>query len=454
MTSKPEKQVHIDLASSDLNDIRESGTLKVVTDYNSVNYFIYKGQPMGYQLEMLQEFCNFLSLKLEVVVCNDMSKNFRDLETNQVDLIATNLAVTAERMEKYSLTEPHCYTKQVLVQRKYNTTELNKTNKEFNELIRNQLELAGKTIYIQKHSSYAERLKNLSKEIGDSINIIEIPDYEAEQLIGLVAAGEIEYTVCDENLAKVNKNFYPNIDIETAISFPQKISWAVRQSSPQLLEQVNAWLVTFKKSTRYEKIYQKYYNNNRSVHFAESGFSAIKDGRVSIYDELIKAESELMDLDWRLVASLIYQESRFLPDAESWAGAQGLMQLMPQTAERFGVKDVNSPSENIKGGLKLLKWLDQRLEQRVKDPKERVKFVLAAYNVGIGHVLDAMSLAEKNGKIPDVWEDNVDYYLLNKSNPAYYNDPVVKHGYCRGEEPYDYVIEVLERYAHYKRALR
>ncbi|MFT3740147.1 MAG: transporter substrate-binding domain-containing protein [Breznakibacter sp.] len=438
----------------DLEEIRQQGKLKVAIDYNSTNYFIYKGKPMGYQLELLQELCNFLSLKLEVTVSNDVEKNFDNLLSGEIDLIATNLTVTNDHATQVNFTEPHCYTRQVLVQRKYNRDEKSGRHKGFNELIRNQLDLAGKTIYVQKNTTYFQRLKTLSNEIGDSIHIIEIPDYESEQLIGLVSTGEIEYTVCDENLARVNLNFYPNLDIETAISFPQKIAWAVRPSSPHLLEAVNNWMIGFKKTARYEKIYQKYFLNKRSIHLTDISFNSLKGGQVSVYDDLIKAECKGMAWDWRLVASLIYQESRFSNAAESWAGAQGLMQLMPETAENFGVMDVYSPEQNIKGGVKFLKWLDERLSQRVEDPDERQKFVLAAYNVGIGHVLDAIKLAEKNGKNPKIWESNVDYYLLNKSNPEFYNDPVVKFGFCRGEEPYLYVKEIMERYEHYKNVMK
>jgi membrane-bound lytic murein transglycosylase F len=438
----------------DLTEIRNIGKLRVSIDYNSTNYFIYKGTPMGYQLELLQELCNFLSLKLEVTVSNDMQKNFDNLANGDIDLIATNLAVTNDNPHNIAFTEPHCFTRQVLVQRKFSESESSKRNKVFNEIIRNQLDLAGKTIYVQKKSSSYQRLKTLSNEIGDSIHIIEIDDYEAEQLIGLVASGEIDYTVCDENLARVNMNFYPNLDIETAISFPQKIAWAVRPTSPHLLEAVNNWMIGFKKTAKYERIYQKYYLNKRSVHLTDISYNSHKGGQVSVYDDLIKAECANSGWDWRLIASLIYQESRFSNAAESWAGAQGLMQLMPGTAESFGVADVYSPEENIKGGLKFLRWLDERMTQRVADPQERIKFVLASYNVGIGHVLDAMKLAEKNGKNPQIWEDNVDFYLLNKSNPEYFNDPVVKFGYCRGAEPYNYVIEILERYEHYKNVMK
>lgn len=436
---------------NDLTQIREKGVIKVVTNYNSTNYFVYKGRPLGYQYELLQQFANFMDIKLEVSVSNNLDTNFEDLLNGNIDIIASSLAATRETEQLVSFTEPHSFSKQVLVQQAYFKTKDGKI--VHNEVLRNQLELAGKSVFVQKGSAFVQRLRNLANEIGDSINIVEIPDYEVEQLIELVADGEIPFTVCDENLARVNVNFYPNIDVETAVSFPQKQAWAVNKDAPELLNAINNWMISFKKTLTYKRIYQKYFLNKRSIHIVDAGFHSIKGGQVSVYDNLIQSESEKYDWDWRLIASIIYQESRFIPDAESWAGAKGLMQLMPETAERFGVTSINSPQENIQGGIKLLQWLDERLTNRIEDDNERLKFVLASYNVGLGHVLDAMLLADKYGKDSKLWDGNVDFYLLNKSHPKYYNDPVVKFGYCRGEEPYHYVREILERYEHYKNVM-
>ncbi|PWD97975.1 MltF family protein [Marinilabilia rubra] len=455
LTEKPDsaKEKTVKLAERDLADIKEEGIVRVVTNYNSTNYFVYKGTPMGYQLELLQEFANYMGLKLDVTVNNDLTTNFKNLQTGKIDIIASNLAATLERDNGVAFSEPHSYSRQVLIQQRYAPDNGEAHQREYNKLIRNQLNLAGKTVYVQKESAYATRLRNLAQEIGDSINIVEIADYEVEQLIGLVAQGEIKYTVCDENLARVNLNYYPNLDVETAISFPQKLSWAVRKNSPDLLNVINNWLISFKKTKQYSNIYQKYYLNKRSIHLVDEGFHSIKGGQVSDYDDMIREESEKFNWDWRLIASLIYQESRFLPKVESWAGAKGLMQLMPSTAGRFGVTNPEEPRQNIRGGIELLQWLDERLKNRITDPRERIKFVLASYNVGLGHVLDAMNLAEKYGEDPYKWEDNVAYYLLHKSEPKYYNDPVVKYGYCRGEEPFHYVTEILERYDHYKNVM-
>lgn len=438
----------------DLEEILTAGKIRVVTNYNSTNYFVYKGQPMGYQFELLQEFATFIGVKLEVTVNNDLQTNFEALQNGLIDIIASNLPVMRESEDYIAYTAPHSFSRQVLVQQAYSSDQKGSNNIQYNTLIRNQLDLAGKSIYVQKGSAYVQRLRNLANEIGDSIHIVEIPDYEVEQLVELVAAGEIPYTVCDENLAIVNLNFYPNLDVETPVSFPQKQAWAVNKNAPELLNAINNWMVSFTQTPRYQRIYQKYFLNKRSIHLVDAGFHSIKGGQVSVYDELIKEESQRFDMDWRLIASIIYQESRFIPDAESWAGALGLMQLMPETAARFGVQSITSPRDNIRGGMQLLQWLDERLALRVEDSNERLKFVLAAYNVGIGHVLDAMKLAEKYGMNPTIWNDNVDFFLLHKSDPKYYNDPVVEFGYCRGEEPYQYVREILERYDHYKNVMR
>ena len=159
-----------------------------------------------------------------------------------------------------------------------------------------------------------------------------------------------------------------------------------------------------------------------------------------------------MNWDWRLLASLVYQESQFLPYKKSWAGAVGLMQLMPKTAREFGAHDLLDPQENINAGTNYLRWL-QNYWRDIPNSGERVKFVLASYNVGTGHVQDARRLAEKYGKDPNIWEDNVAFFLLKKSQKEYYDDEVVNFGYCRGEEPIRYVDEILKRYEHYKNLL-
>ncbi len=436
-----------------IDRIKASGKIVAITDYNSTNYFVYRGRPMGYQYELLQSFANYLGVKLEVIVSNDLDRTFSYLQEGDCDIIAVNLTVTTERSKRINFSEPHSQTRQVLVQRKPSAWATMGRRQIESYLLKNQLDLAGKTIYVQKGSIYFDRLQTLSNEIGDSIHVVELPNYETEQLIKLVAEGEIEYTVCDEIVGLVNKTYFPNIDVNTAISFPQNLAWAVRKGDDELRNTINAWLINFKKTARYRYTFNKYFKNSRSVSIVQSEYYSNISGKVSEYDKVFKTESDNIGWDWRLLASLVYQESHFKADVRSWAGAFGLMQLMPSTAKRFGVDTLSTPVQNIEAGVKFIDWLDNILGDKIEDKNERIKFILASYNVGLGHILDARRLAKKYGKNPDVWENNVDFFILNKSKPEYYHDPVVKYGYCRGEETYKYVNEILNRYEHYKNVI-
>ena len=437
-----------------LDQVLERDTLIALTDYNSTNYFIYRGEPMGYQFEMLKQFADHLGVKLKLVIVNDMNQAFEMLNEGEVDLIAIGLTVTRDRQKFVDFTIPQMKTKQVLVQRKPENWRKMRTWDEIEEqLIRSPLDLAGKTIYVQKGTIFADRLAILANEIGDTIHIFEDPSREVEQLITAVAVGEIEFTVADEHIAKVNQKYNPNLDVNTALSFPQHVAWAVKPGDDSLRLTINNWIMNYKKSVASRYIYNKYFNNPRSVNIAQSEYHSIGGGKISQYDEIIRELSTTYGLDWRLVASLIYQESRFKPEVKSWVGAFGLMQLMPATAEMYGVDSASSASDQIKAGIEFLRWLDKQLPEEIDDPEQRARFVLAAYNVGIAHIYDARRLAEKHDRDPNIWTDNVDFFILNKSNPTYYRDSVVKYGYARGEETYNFVVEIFERYEHYKKVI-
>ncbi|MCD4723282.1 MAG: transporter substrate-binding domain-containing protein [Bacteroidales bacterium] len=437
-----------------LQNVLERDTLIALTDYNSTNYFIYRGEPMGYQFEMLKQFADHLGVNLKLVITNDMHQAFEMLNNDEVNLIAMGLTVTRDRQKIVDFTLPQIQTKQVLVQRKPKNWRKMRTWDEIEEqLIRNPLNLAGKTVYVQQGTVFANRLAILANEIGDTIKIIEDPEREVEQLITAVANGEIEYTISDEHIAKVNEKYYPNIDVSTAVSFPQHVAWAVKPGEDSLKFAVDKWILSYNKSVASRYIYDKYFNNPRSVNITRSEYYSIGGGKISQYDDIIRELSADHGLDWRLVASLIYQESRFHPEVKSWVGAFGLMQLMPATAEIYGVDSTSSAADQIWAGIKFIRWIDKQLPPEIDDPEERIRFMFAAYNVGIAHIYDARRLAEKHGKDPNIWTDNVDFFILHKSDPTYYRDPVVKYGYARGEETYKFVVEIFERYEHYKKVI-
>ena len=432
--------------------IEEEGVLRAITIYSSTSYFLYRGQPMGYEYELLQRLADHLNLELEIVVAKNLDNEIKMLNSGKGDLIAHGLTVTKERKKRINFTRYHTTTHQALVQKKPDNWRSMKRHEIENTLVTDALDLIGKTVHVRKNSSYYQRLLNLEEEIGGDIDIVTVKGtLTTEDLIKKVADGEIEYTIADYNIASINQTYYPILNIDVPFSFFFLFAWAVRNSSPVLLEKVNEWIALMRQKTDYYVIYNKYFKNKKSYkRRIQSPLFSPSTGKISEYDPLIRDYSGSINWDWRLLASLIYQESRFDPDVKSWAGAVGLMQLMPSTAQQFGVSNLYNPKANVRAGTAYIDYLKEFWKE-IPDSSERIKFVMASYNVGQNHVADARRLAEKHGRDPNLWDENTAYYLLQKSKPEYYNDEVVKYGYCRGDEPYEYVREILQRYDHYKR---
>lgn len=441
---KKEQQI---VFSDDLQKIKNSGVLKAAVDYNSTNYFIYRGKPMGFEFELLQALCADLDVKLEIVVSNGISEAFDGLNNRRFDLVARNITITKERNDIVDFSIPLNTVTQVLVQRIKTeaTTEA--------PFVNSVLELAGKRVTVQKNSSHEQRIVNLSEEIGSPIEMVTDSVLGSEDLIAKVASGEIDYTICDGNIGRVNQFYYPNIDISVQVSLEQNTAWAIRKGSSQLKNYIDSWITGFVNTRKFNLLYYKYFESPRVIERKESDFHSISGGKISKFDNIIRRVAKELGWDWRLVAAIIYHESRFNENAGSWTGAYGLMQLMPSTAEAFGITDIANPEQNIKAGVLLLNSLNQQFIESVPDSAERVKFVLAAYNIGLGHVNDAQRLAGKYNKNPNLWEDNVDVYLQNKSEEKYFKDAVVRWGYCRGDEAVRFVENVTSLYLNYQNVI-
>ena len=435
----------------DLDTIQTEGKLRALIHYSSTSYFIYKGVPQGFEYELLSLYADHIGTTLEVVPIKSLDSVFIELNKGIADIAAANLTVTEERKEQAYFTHPVLITKQVLIQRKpANWKKLKKKQVE-DSLVRSVHALAGKKIVVREHSSFFKELKRIENEIKQDIEIEFVPgSFTSEDLIEMVAFGEKEYTVADKNIAMVNEWYYPNIDAKMVLSKHQDIAWAIRNNSDSLLVSVNKWLGEFQKTKKFKSLLNKYFKNQHLVkNRVKHQYYTLSSGQISMYDELIKKHAPTIGWDWELLAALIYQESHFNNSARGWGDSFGLMQFMPETGARFGVDFSSGPEQNIIAGTKYIAKLNAIWEPEVEDKEERIKFILASYNAGPGHVIDAKNLAAKYGKNPKLWSD-VGFYLLNKSKRKYYNDDVVKHGYYKGFIAYDYVNEIMDRYHHYK----
>lgn len=424
----------------DFEQIRQSGELTIITLSSSYSYFIYKDEPMGYDYDLAKDFADYYGLKLNVKVAENPTRLIEMLRNGDGDLVAYPINVQNELKDSIIYCGPEQISHQVLVQR---------ANRG-DTLITDVSELIGKEVYVKNGTKYHQRLQNLDKELGYGIIIKDIAKdtVTTEDLIEMVSLGKIKYTMSDDYVAKLNRTYYRNINITLPLSFDQRSYWIVRKNTPELARVLNDWVALANNTPVYKAITKKYFELSKMPFDGE--YIVPKDlpkGNISVFDALFKKYAKNTDFDWYFLAAIAYQESRFQTNLSSWAGATGLMGLMPGTAVALGISedDRTNPDLSIMASVKLLNRLD-KIFKGVTDEESRLKFILAAYNGGHGHVKDAQALADKYGGSPYDWE-TVRKYLELKSNPDFYNDPVCKNGYLRGNETLAYVDQVL-RYWH------
>lgn len=317
------------------------------------------------------------------------------------------------------------------------------------EALRSLEDLNGRRIVVRRNSSYWGTLERLREE-GAAFTLEAAPEHlETEQIVDRVARGEYDLTVADSHIVDIELTWRDDIRPAFALGEPRFHGWAVRADNPKLLDAINGYLKKEYRGLHYNVIHKKYFKNPKRIreHVANRADGGANGG-LSPYDELARKYAQRYGLDWRLVVSQMYQESRFDPNAKSWAGALGLLQVLPRTARELGLHDLHDPETGLHAGIKYLNWLMQRFEPEL-NLADRTWFALAAYNAGVGHLRDARRLAARKGWEPDRWFGNVEQAMLLLSQPGYARRAA--HGYVRGQEPVNYVRQIRDRFEAYVR---
>jgi membrane-bound lytic murein transglycosylase F len=440
-TNNHKKEIAIDLPQ-----IEEREELTAVTLNSSISYFIYRGQQMGYEYELIKDFAISRRLKLNIKVAENITRLEEMLQSGEADIVAYPVQMDNTMKQKVLFCGPEQQNHLVIVQR---------ANRE-DTLVTDVTGLINKEVWVKNNSRYRERLNNLNTELGGGIIIrnIALDTVTTEDLIDMVSAGKIRYTVSENNLARLNRTYHDNIDINLRISFPQRTSWVVRKECPQLASAANEWASNVSMKSTVRAAVKRYFEKSKNEAL-DTETPVIKKGDISPYDDLFRKYAAQINWEWQILASIAYQESKFRNHLESWAGAKGLMGIMPRTARNFGFSSdsLNNPDVSIRASVKIIQYLE-KIFSDIENPEEKEKFVLAAYNAGNGHINDARKLALKYGADPNVWDGNVAEYVRLKSEAEYYNDEVCRNGYLRGTETYKYVTEVVERYKNYKNSVK
>lgn len=436
--------------NKDIHDKNDIDTLKVVTLYGPTSYFDYRGEQMGIDFENVRRFAHDEGMELKITTVANIKELIENLKDGKAHLAAYPVPYIAEYNDEVLHCGPIEVSTQVLVQ------------KDSKDKITDVTQLIGKDVYVEKDSKYFYRLKNLNDEIGGGINIkvMQSDTLDSEDIMRMVSNKQLDYAVLDSQIASLFKGAYPDLNIDLKLSSDQAALWAVALGLDSLAAKIDRWEKQTHSSEVVREIYKRYYDNATSGSY-DANLSYFKKlnlskGKVvSNYDGLFKKYALNTNLNWKLLAAIAFCESRFNPTVESPFGAYGLMQVMPSTAEAVGVDSgsLGNPDLNIMAATRILKKLDNALVSKVPDPEERVKFVVASYNSGLGHIYDSIALAEKNGLDPQKWTGNVSVSALMKSRPEYFNDPVVKNGYFRGRETVDFVDNVMGIYNYLTSAI-
>ncbi len=434
------------LVQRDLDGIRRGGTLRMATRYNAISYFVHRGGEAGFDYELCLRFAREHDLALEVVIPEPGEDVISLLNSGRADVVCAGLTLNDQFARHVETTRPVAMVQKVVV--------LPPDSRPAATLD----DLGGFTLTVPAQDPYLDELKHWRDEAGLDLTVLPgMPLMETEELIALVSEGELAATVADDAVVEAVRSYLDgDIALGPTLGEPRPLVWLVRRNSPELRDALNAFLKENYRvqadggswrSQTYGIIYDRYFRNPRSIRtFQREEARPDKSGRISRYDELVRTQAAALDLDWRLVTALIYQESRFYTRAVSKAGARGLMQVMPHLAGPQA-DSLFVPEANLRAGLRLLHgaWTFHAY----LDSLERLRFTLAIYHAGVGHVTDARRLAMDFGMDPNHWEGGLAETLPRLAQRRWYEE--TRHGYYRGDETVRYVEEILNRYRMYKR---
>ncbi len=432
---------------NDYQTISNNGYIRVGILQNTTDYYIENGNVRGFHYELVESFAAHTQLKVQYISYDSYWDIFFALLNSEVDLLAMDINSNFQRDVFFSYTHPHSYSKHVLVQRKDeffidNNLDINKKN----SLHKENLLLA-----IPAFSTFYDDALHLCSDKNTSdIDILVLESLHTNYFLDMLVNKEINFTIEDKKIMDANSLFYNELDYSVSLTDSLPLYWAVNKGNFSLQQELNNWLDSLKRTRAYPILLTKYYSpNSQNRQKLATRQYKMADNSISVYDDLIQKQAERYKLDWRLVAAVIHQESRFKPNLIGKGGSHGLMQLMPKTAEGLKINDRYSIEGQIAAGCKLLRFLSDRyIEKGITDTMDLYKFTLAAYNAGHGRIDDVMSLTEAVGLNPLCW-NNVEKILPKMSDRKYIRGAGLNIKSYNGKYTKNYVFRVWIVYRHY-----
>ncbi len=413
---------------------QQCGVIRFLTYNSATSYFMWKGVLMGFDFDLAKQFAEEHDLALQVIVVPQSDSLIDWLKSGKGDFAGAATTITEERKKiGADFTIPYIEIPQQIISNRRDAK------------IRDIQDLNGRTLMLRANSAFRESAEALQSE-GINVKIITAdPEISYERIVNMVADGRVDATIVDANTAETGAALRNELVIGPVVTDPLPQGWMVTKGNRSLRTKLDAFLREFRDSKAYARKVNIYYKPN--ANYNKKLVEHIKPGHdLSPFDGLVKKSAREYAFDWRLIVAQMWQESSFNPKAESPVGAQGLLQVMPRTAQDMGYSPpLFEPRRAIGAGVKYLDWVRKKFE--TDNLENKLWFSLASYNAGIGHLYDARRLAKQLGLDPDIWFGNVEVAMLKLSEPRYFNK--ARYGYVRGAEPVEYVRNIRQLYLAY-----
>ncbi|HIF50634.1 MAG TPA: transporter substrate-binding domain-containing protein [Thiotrichaceae bacterium] len=420
----------------DFSSIKDRGVLRIITSANPSHYYLHKGKLRGFEYELLSEFASKHRLRLDVVLANSPEEMFTLLKEGKGDVIAASLPGSLINIDQsIQYTSPYHYASPVIVGRDSSNSIID---------IR---DLSGRRITLANDSPYWDYMQQLQQQ-GLGFQLVKADaGVNTEGILLMVALGMYDLSVVGNH--QINSAYTKDVGLKSqfVLSEPLPHRWVVRSNDKQLNKALNTFIEKEYRGTNYNVMHARYFEQEQ---INENRESLTRISSLSPYDDVTQHYADKYGFDWRLITALMFQESQFDPKASSYAGAKGLMQLIPATAKLMGIKDSNNAESSIYAGVRYLNYLRGKFEDALL-LQDRMWFTLASYNAGYGRVKRARALAEEQGLDKNKWFDNVELAMLDLAKPYYKNGAKVR--YCRCGQTVVYVREIRTRYFNYIRLL-
>lgn len=414
-----------------LQQIRESGELRVLTRNSPTTYYVERNGYGGIEYDMTTAFAETLGVEAVYVVADDVPDMVVRLRNGEAHMIAGGLVANGLLKDTLLFGPTYQTVNQQLVYR-YGTYP----PRTLDELYNQHLEVPAGSRYSRMLASLREKHPHIKWNAVD--------DKEPVELLEMVWQGLLEFTVTDSNLFQLSQPHYPELKVALNLGAPQKLAWGFPLSDDRSLYNASVkFLENYRRSGKLKRLLDRYYGAASQIDPVNMTVFHLRiQNRLPRFHSLFEKAGHRHQIDWRLLAAMGYQESYWDPLATSPTGVRGIMMLTKATADHLGVQNRLDPAQSIDGGARYVKAMMDKLPPSVIQP-DRLWLALAAYNVGYGHLEDARMLTKKRGGNPDKWNDVSQNLPLLKYQRWHKQ---TKHGYARGDEPVRFVTRIRNYY--------